>query len=434
MLRTTWPWLAALAVIIGIAAQNAAIAILGIAALVAFAVARQWARCSLLRLTYERIIPEDHASSGEQIAVTLRLTNRKRLPLLWLEASEQFPESLASGQPDFAQGNQPDTMRLDWRTSAGARQRISRSLELLAPGRGVYDIGPARLRSGDPFGFFSEERTEERRARIIVYPRTVSLPALHLPPRRPYGEDSGGMPMFEDLSRLAGLREYAPGDSLRRIDWKATARSGVMQSRVYEPASSRHLLICLNTQTLVPAWAGYIRDLLERSVVVAASLARDAYDRRLTVGLLANSSVLEADSSIRIPPGRRPEQFIRILEALAMVTPFVLEPLSALLGREEHRLGAGTTIVVVTGVMTDDLAAVLVRIDQRGHAVIVLSTSGESWPELLGRIAVHDLSQIDAEAWRPQDDDAPAPSQEHAWERPAHERVASPNDAWKAPA
>src|SRR6185437_5383531 len=121
MLRTTWPWLAALAVIIGIGAENAAIAILGIAALLAFAVARQWARWSLRRLTYERIIPEDHAFSGERIGVTLRLTNRKRLPLPWLEASEQFPEPLAAGQTEFVQGNQPDTMRLDWRTSAGAR-------------------------------------------------------------------------------------------------------------------------------------------------------------------------------------------------------------------------------------------------------------------------------------------------------------------------
>ncbi|MGH7622794.1 MAG: DUF58 domain-containing protein [Gemmatimonadaceae bacterium] len=445
MLRAVWPWLGGLAIVIGLIAQNAAIAVLGIAALVAFGVARQWARWSLLRLTYERIIPEDHAFSGERIGVTLRLTNRKRLPLPWLEASEQFPEPLAAGQAEFVQGYQPETMRLDWRTSAGARQRITRGLDLLAPERGVYEIGPVRLRSGDPFGFFSEERVDERRRRVIVYPRTVTLPPLALPARRPYGEDSDGMPMFEDLSRIAGLREYAAGDSLRRIDWKATARSGVLQSRVYEPASSRHLLICLNTQTLVPAWAGFIRDVLERSVVVAASLARDAYDRRFTVGLLANSSVVEADRSIRIAPGRRPEQFIRILEALAMVTPFVLEPLSTLLGREEHRLGVGTTVVVVTGLMTDDLAATLTRVDQRGHSVIVLSTSGETWPEVLGRIPVHDLSQIDAEAWKTPAGDRSSGDGEGE-RRPAvvstfgggtspePTAASSPNDRWRPPA
>jgi uncharacterized protein (DUF58 family) len=399
MLRTIWPWLAVLAIIVGLATRNGAAVMLGIAALVAFAVARQWSRWSLERLAYDRFIPEDHAFSGERVAVALRLTNRKRLPLPWLEATEQFPEQLAAEQPELAPGHQSETMRLDWRTSIGGNQRITRTLALLAPARGIYHIGPVHLRAGDPFGFFSEERVDEPRARVTVYPNTVSLPELRLPARHPYGEDSGGLPMFEDVSRVAGLREYVPSDSMRRIDWKATARGGVLQSRVCEPASSRRLLICLNAQTHVPAWAGYARDVLERSIVVAASVARDAYDRRFTVGLLANTSVVDADRSIRVAPGRRPEHFIRILEALAMVTPFVLEPLSSLLGREEHSLGVGTTVVVVTGLMTDDLAATLLRVDHRGHAVIVLSTSGETWPDLLGKIPVHDLSHIENDAW-----------------------------------
>ncbi len=399
MLRAIWPWLGALAIIVGIATRNGVAAMLGIAALLAFAAARQWSRWSLQRLAYERLIPEDHAFPGARVSMVLRLTNRKLLPLPWLEATEQFPEALASEQPELPPGHQPETIRLDWRTSVGANQRVIRRVELRAPARGIYQIGPVRLRSGDPFGFFGEERIDAQRARVIVYPETVSLPDLRLPARHPYGEDSGGMPMFEDVSRVAGLREYAPADSLRRIDWKATARSGVLQSRVYEPASSRHLLICLNAQTLVPAWSGYLRDVFERSIVVAASVARDAYDRRFTVGLLSNASVLDADRSIRVAPGRRPEHFIRILEALAMVTPFVLEPLSSLIACEEHRLAVGTTVVAVTGLMTDDLAATLKRLEERGHAVVVLSTAGERFPGLPGDIAVHDLSYIDNEAW-----------------------------------
>lgn len=400
MLRNAWPWLGAIVVLTGLVARNAPVTLAGAAALIAFFAASQWSRRALRRVRYERIIPEDHAFPGETIAVTLRLSNRKRLPVPWIEAVDHAPEALAGPAAGAVPSALPEAVRIEWRTSLGGRERVSRALELQAPERGVYAIGPVRLKAGDPFGFFSEEHEATEHARVIVYPRTVALPPLYLPPRRPYGEDSGGTRMFEDLSRLAGLRPYAPGDSLRRIDWKATARSGALQSRVYEPASSRHLLICLNTQTVVPAWAGFVHDVLERAVTIAASVARDAYDERFTVGLLANSSVLNADRSIRIAPGRRPEQFIRILEALAMVTPFVLEPLSALLGREEHRLGAGTTIVVVTALMTEDLAAVLTRIQRRGQSVVVLSASGETWPGELGAIPVHDLSHAGAEAWQ----------------------------------
>ena len=130
---------------------------------------------------------------------------------------------------------------------------------------------------------------------------------------------------------------------------------------------------------------------------MAASIARDAYDTRYAVGLLATSSFPDADRAIRIAPGRRPEQFIRVLEALAVVTPFVLTPLAAMLDREEHRLSAGTTIAVVTAIMPDDLAATLLRLHRRGHQVVVLTTSGELWPDLFTGIPVRDVSRVGIE-------------------------------------
>jgi uncharacterized protein (DUF58 family) len=272
-------------------------------------------------------------------------------------------------------------------------ERVSREVELQCPARGLYEIGPAHLRAGDAFGLYSGERAETRRTRIIVYPRTVDLPDLALPSRRPFGERRGGLRVFEDPSRVAGVRDYSPGDALRRIDWNATARLGKLQSRTYEPTSSQHLYVALNTQTLTPAWAGYIAELLERSIAVAASIARDAYDTRYAVGLLANSSFPDADHAIRIAPGRRPEQFIRVLEALAVVTPFVLCSLASMLDREEHRLSAGTTIAVVTATMPDDLAATVLRLSRRGHQLVVLTTSGETWPNLLADVPVRDVSR-----------------------------------------
>jgi uncharacterized protein (DUF58 family) len=293
-------------------------------------------------------------------------------------------------------------MQTDWRTSVGGDQRVTRAYDLHCPDRGVYEIGPTRLRSGDLFGLFSEERVEQRLTRIVVYPRTVAIGDLGLPARRPFGERPRGLRVFEDPSRVAGVRDYRPGDSLRRIDWNATARLGKLQARVYDPSSSQHLLICLNTQTIVPAWKGHIPDVLERSITVAASIARDAYERRYSVGLIANGSFPESDRAIRIAPGQRPEQFIRMLEALAVITPFVLGELSAMLDREEHRLTHGTTIAVITGIMTDELASTLIRLRSRGHTVVVLSTSGELWPDMLpDALAARDISHVDL-PWRMQ--------------------------------
>lgn len=398
-MRDLWPWLAGGIIVLGLLSQNAAVVVIGFAVALTFAGALLWSRWSLRRLSYQRVLPEDHAFAGERIAVRLRVANRKPLPLASVEVRDEYPEAMTGGGEEFAFGGRVGKLGLEWNTSAGAWERVSREIELECPERGVYELGPAVLRSGDPLGVFPSERVDERLTRVIVYPRTVPLDELGLPSRRPFGDRPQGLRIFEDPSRIAGLRDYAPGDSLRRVDWKATARLGKLQSRVYDPTSSHQLLVCLNTQTVFPAWSGFLPELLEQSIVVAASLAREAYDRRYAVGLLANSSAPDTDQTVRIAPGRRPEQLVRVLEALAVVTPFVLEPLAALLDREEHRLAAGTTIAVVAPTMPEELAATLLRLRRRGHAVTVLSTSGETWPDLLGDLTVTDVSHV-GQRWR----------------------------------
>lgn len=397
MLREAWVMIAVITVVVGVASGNAAVVALGAGVAIACYGAKTWARIALDRVTYDRSVPEDRAFTGERVQAHLRITNRKRLPLPWIDVRDRFPEEMVDdGADEFARAGPVGRLQSDWRTSVGGHQRVSRSVELYCPARGVYEIGPARLRAGDLFGLFSDDRDDDRRTRVIVYPRTVTLDDLGLPARRPYGERRGGLPVFEDPSRVAGVRDYRPGDSLRRIDWSATARSGALQSRVYEPSSSMQLLLCVNVQTLEPAWAGFVPDVLERTIAVAASLARDAYDRRYAIGMLANGTLPEADRAIRIAPGQRPEQYIRVLEALAVITPYVLGPLSAMLDAEEHRIPVGTTIAVMTGVMPQPLVHTLVRLRGRGHRVIVLDTAGGDWAGELAGISVHDVSHIEA--------------------------------------
>jgi len=399
MIRDVWPWATAPLLVAGLVLGSVALVALAfIVGLVCFA-ASLWARYALTRLSYERIAPEDHAFVGETFRVELRLTNRKPLPLPWVEVRDDVPEELVRPEDaaTFRPMGQYRALGLDWRTSVAGGQRVRRAIELRAPARGLYRLGPAVLRSGDPFALFTEERVLERPTPVVVYPRTFDLPELRLPARRPYGERAGAARLFEDPLRIAGVRDYQPGDPLRRIDWKATARRGVLQSRVYEPAATRHLLICLNTQTVVPAWAGYIPELLERSISVAASLARDAYERRDSAGLIATCSFPEADRAIRIAPGRRPEQFVRILEALAVINPFVLEPLAEMLDREEHRLAVGTTVAVVSAVMTEDLAPRLQRLRAHGHAVVLLATTPDALAAAPAGIDARDLSMFAAD-------------------------------------
>jgi hypothetical protein len=84
-----------------------------------------------------------------------------------------------------------------------------------------------------------------------------------------------------------------------------------------------------------------------------------------------------------------------------VISPFVLLPLSTQLDREEHRLATGTTIVVITGIMPPELGATLRRLERRGAAIIVMSTTGARWEDELGSIPVRDVSPeaLGAPAW-----------------------------------
>jgi uncharacterized protein (DUF58 family) len=282
-----------------------------------------------------------------------------------------------------------------WRFAAAGFERINKPYQLTAPERGVYHLGPATVRSGDPFGLFPEERFSTERTRLLVYPKLVDVGEQALPARRPFGEIAGGLRVFEDPARIAGLRDYESGDSMRRIDWNATARLGRLQSRVYEPTSSHHLLVCLNTATLEPHWAGFIPGLFEGGISIAAAIALQAHEQRYAVGLLATSSVIDDKSAIRIMPGRETHQLLRILEALATVTPYVLDSLAAMLDREEYRMTAGTSLAVVTATMPDDLIVTLHRLQKRGYPLVVLTPHGNRWDKELEGIEVRHLTWPD---------------------------------------
>jgi len=393
MVRDFWLLLTIVIVLAGLVAQNAALALLGFAIGIACLGAQLLSKWALRRLHYQRVVPESRAFPGEDMDVTLQITNHKALPLWWIEVRDTFPEAVpddATNEP----GSKTVNTRLatDWTAAAGPYEKISHRYSFQAPARGVYELGPATIKTGDPFGLFPEERTGQDNTRILVYPRMVDIGEQPLPSRRPFGETTGGLRIFEDPMRVAGLRDYQPGDPLRRIDWKATARIGRLQSRVYEPTSSQHLLICLNTATLTPVWAGFIPELFEGAITIAASIARWADEQRYSVGLLATSSVADAPRAIRIPPGRESDQLARLLEALAVVTPYVLDSLAAMLDREEHRMAVGTTLAVVTATMPEELLVTLQRLRRRGHPIVVLSPSGNRWQAELEGIEVRNLA------------------------------------------
>jgi len=336
-----------------------------------------WTRSSLKRVTYQRALGERRAFPGEVVELTLRVANEKWLPLGWLSIEDRW--SMALPLLDGEIFASPTGQMGYFRGSFSVRwfERVSRRYRLRCTRRGFYPFGPVHLRSGDIWGLFRREEAQEHLDWLIVYPQVLPLAALGFPPKEPLGESKAAWRIFEDPSRAVGIRDQRPEDGFRRIHWKASARRQALQVKVFEPTTSRNLIVFLNVATFAKHWEGTKPLLLEKAIAVAASVASHAAAERCLVGLMANGSIPHSDQPIKVLPSRRPDQLARVLEALAAVTSFTTSTMEALLLAESPRLPWGATLVVVTPIVTEDLLAALVRLHDVGRRLALVSLEEE---------------------------------------------------------
>ncbi|MCZ6706419.1 MAG: DUF58 domain-containing protein [Chloroflexi bacterium] len=393
LLRETWIVAALVLVLVGVAADEVVLSLVGAAVFVSGWLARLWGRLSLQSVLFEQELRQTHAFVGESVEYRVRLENRKLLPLPWVHLRILMPPVLQPSNRRLIVTDSDNDAFLDRRTSLRWYERIAWTYSIPLVARGYYRFGLARLRSGDLFGFFTRQRDEVGTVQLWVYPETVPVEAMDVPLYRPYGESKGGQPLFEDPSRLKGLRDYQGGDPLKRVDWKATARHQKLRSRVYDPSSNPQVVIALNVTTVQEPFQGYIVEIYEQAVSVAATLATAYADERFPFGLMANCSYPGVDSTIRVPAGRSDGQLLRVLEALAMVDAFTLVGMDRLLDEESRRLPLGSTVLLVTALASPKLGDALRRVRRRGHQVAVVYVGIPDPPAELGGAPVHDLRE-----------------------------------------
>src|SRR5262249_5807772 len=175
--------------------------------------------------------------------------------------------------------------------------------------RGYYQIGPLVMENGDLFGLHRRFRADRHLRFLLVYPKVVPLIGYDLTSRRPIGDVVLTHRLYEDPTRIAGVRPYEVGAPLNRVHWRATARTGALHCKVYEPS-------CLTGATIVLDFhqSGYHKRgepfRSELAVTTAASLANAVCEMGQQVGLVTNAR----DASTRLrgydfahEPGSRAE-------------------------------------------------------------------------------------------------------------------------------
>jgi uncharacterized protein (DUF58 family) len=304
---------------------------------------------------------------GEKLDVQLNLTNRSWLPVAWLMFEDRVPVDL----------KETDSYRHV--LSVGSQAHVEHHYTLMCKRRGYYAVGPLSMTTGDLFGFAESTWHEESPVYVTVYPEVVSLQRLGLPSRSPFGVLAARQRIFEDPNRMSGVRNYATGDSMRRIHWKASAHADTLLIKKFQPAIALNVTVVLDLNRRTYPLVGAIGN-SEWAIVTAASVASYVIGQRQPVGLITNGlDSVSGKLSVPIPMRQGQGQLITILTALARVQMHEFEfDLAEWLPRRIADLEWGATLVVVAAQIDEATLWTLHNAYRRGSNVVVLVVTAEA--------------------------------------------------------
>ncbi len=391
-----WLLIAILILIVSLALHQVQLALISLLFLLTGGVSRLWNRYCLDRVEYRRRLSRNRVFFGEEVVYEIEINNRKPLPLPWLQIEDELPErvTLLKGK---ATPTSEDRVVLSNMFPINMYHRVKRRFPIRCEQRGTFIFGPSSIRSGDLFGFFRREKRIETLDYLFVYPRLVPLEKLGIPSRQFFGDIRLKRHLFQDPVLTAGVRDYVPGDSLKRIHWKSTARIGRLQTRVYEPTTTVDLSLFLDVRTLkAPLW-GSVFQLQELGIITAASISQHALEAGFRVGLYVNQITRFSQGTARVPHSQHPDQLVRILETLAQLHQIETTPIASFIRQEAVNLPWGSTIVVISAQPTDDLLGALLDLKRVGRSVALVKVGGTAPEAGEGDLSVYHIP--DKVAW-----------------------------------
>ncbi len=425
-MNRNWYYACAGIILLALLLRQPLLLVVGLLGLLVLVTADIWGKYCLNNLRFQRELSEKRVLFGEEITFTVAVENSKLLPLPWLEVEDVMPSGLSIQGRRLRVNSTSNRAVLENLFSPRWYERVTRRYTVTCSTRGVHTFGPTQMRSGDLFGFTDRQETFDNKQYLIVYPLIAPLSTFNLPARYPFGDRRAPRRLLEDPSRVIGVRDYSYGDDLRRVHWKATARTMQLQSKIYEATTTYTLVMFLNVATQLDAHFGVHPELQELAICAAASVTDWALNEGYSVGLYANSMMympelgmklpekqdgqgqeaslesaladMRKRRRIHVPPASNVEQRKRIMETLARIQGYFGTSIETLIQTERSRLPAGATVVIITSTINDPLLDELARMKQAGHAVTILMVGDQPMATHLAGITVYHLGG--EETWR----------------------------------
>jgi len=345
------------------------------------------------QLTATRESSQLTAEINDHIGVELELTNQGTLPVPWILLEDVLSKKSFQHTPPSLE-LQSSRIKL---TMLRGGQKKKLQYHFKCNRRGFYQLGPTVLETGDLFGLHRRFQVRTEPQYLTVYPKVVPIDGYDLSSRRPIGEIKMAHRLFEDPTRIAGVRAYQEGDPLNRIHWRATARTGKLHSKIYESSTVAGLTIVLdfhvngfhpqhepvrselavtaaisiaNTIQLLGQQVGLLtngRDAAERMRQQGWEVELDDREQARRAGTMMDEN--DRLRPLQVPTQRSSEQFYRIQELLARVEISDGLEFAPLLLEAQSQVPRDATILAIVSKQNSQTTIALENMAKQGFAV-----------------------------------------------------------------
>jgi uncharacterized protein (DUF58 family) len=259
--------------------------------------------------------------------------------------------------------------------------------------RGAFPLGPTVISAGDPFGLFPIEMQVPANQTLIVLPMTYPLENFPPPPGLLPGGKTIRVKTQDVTPHAAGVREYSPGDPMKRIHWRSTARRNQIMVKEFEQDPQAEIWVFIDgkrdlhvqkaeensTKVEERLFKGRSEvklpcDTFEYALSTAGSLAKYYLHNRKSVGLVCSSARTTILASER---GER--QLGKILETLAFLQPDGAIPLQSVVSLQAKLLPLGSGVILITPSTSPGMLVAVEDLQHRNLRPIIIFIKADTF-------------------------------------------------------
>lgn len=345
----------------------------------------------LKHVYYNRQFKKSSCFEQDEIHMEEIIENRKRLLIPWLYVESLLDAHLLFGRQEnlFVSSGNVYQNHASFFVLKGY-SKITRTHRMSPIKRGIYRLETVTLTSGDLLGLAKIIQKHElhQNNELVVYPKPLPLPFEHLSIHSFQGDVSVQRFILPDPFIVSGTRAYSPGDPLKQVNWKATARTGDLQVYQYDYTSNQKVMVLLNIDDNEKMWRAVTNtELIENYIRYSAGIIEKVLHSGLAAGFAANMRTMQTASTVWIEADSGQEHWEFILYQLACLQLERTQSFAQLLDELYEKQYRQMDFIIISSYWNEELELRANHIRQQQNSLLVVNLTDAYAGEEVDKLA-----------------------------------------------